>query len=262
MRLDIRNVGIRFANGLQAVEAMSLTVHSGEFVAIVGPSGCGKSTLLNAVAAVLSPEEALVSGTILADGHDVGRRSPRDLNLGYVFQRDNLLPWRTVEDNVTTGLEIRGVPATTRRARTAELLELTGLIGFDRAYPHELSGGMRQRVALARTLAYEPSLILMDEPFGALDAQTRLMLQAELLRIWEQTHTTVLFVTHDLGEAIVLAQRVVLMSKRPGLVRYIADVDLAYPRDPYELRGDPRFAELETTLWQMLRHDYRTQLAA
>jgi NitT/TauT family transport system ATP-binding protein len=262
VRLDIRNVDIRFANGVQATRSVNLTVNSGEFVAVVGPSGCGKSTLLNAIASLLSPDEAEISGTILADGVDVRSRSARELNLGYVFQRDSLLPWRTVEDNVGTGLELRGVPTAARRARSAELIALAGLSGFEHAYPHELSGGMRQRVALVRTLAYQPRLILMDEPFGALDAQTRLVLQAELLRIWSRTRTTILFVTHDLSEAILLAQRVVTMTSRPGTVREIHEIDLPYPRDPFELRGDARFGALETTLWQTLQHDYRIPLSA
>ena len=243
------------------MRGVDLSVRSGEFVAIVGPSGCGKSTVLSAIASLLSSDEAEVSGLVLADGRDVRSVAARDLNLGFVFQRDNLLPWRTVEANVATGLEIRKVGRAAQRARVAELLALVGLTGFERAYPHQLSGGMRQRVAVVRALAYEPGLILMDEPFGALDAQTRLVLQAELLRIWEATRTTILFVTHDLAEAILLAQRVVVLSRRPGTIRQIYPIDLPHPRDPFELRGDPRFGELETTLWQMLRHEY-TPLAA
>ncbi|MBA2448922.1 MAG: ABC transporter ATP-binding protein [Chloroflexi bacterium] len=262
MDIEIRGLGIRFRAGVEAARGIDLTVRSGEFVAVVGPSGCGKSTMLNAIACLLSPEEAEVTGEILADGKDVRSCAARDLNFGYVFQRDNLLPWRTIADNVQTGLEIRGVDAPSRRKRTAELLELAGLTGFEHYYPHQVSGGMRQRTSLIRTLAYDPDVILMDEPFGALDAQTRMILQGELLRIWERTHKTILFVTHDLAEAIILAQRVVLFSKRPGFVRQVYESDLPYPRDPFELRGSPRFGELETTIWQTLRDDFRSDPTA
>jgi NitT/TauT family transport system ATP-binding protein len=262
VRLDIRDLGIRFHTGVEAVRGLDLTVASGEFVAIVGPSGCGKSTVLNAIASLLTPDDASVGGTILADGVDVCSLSARELNFGYVFQRDNLLPWRTVEANIAIGLEIRGIPAHQRRARVDELLALGGLTGFERAHPHQLSGGMRQRAAVLRAMAYRPRLILMDEPFGALDAQTRLGLQATLLQMWEHNRTTILFVTHDLTEAILLAQRVVLFSKRPGTVRQISTIDLPYPRDPFALRGDRRFAALETELWQLLQHDYRDSSAA
>jgi NitT/TauT family transport system ATP-binding protein len=257
VRLELESVGIRFGDGLEAVREVTLTVESGEFVAIVGPSGCGKSTLLNAMAGLLAPGEAAIRGRMLADTRDLRIASARDINLGYVFQRDNLLPWRTVLDNVATGLEIRGLGKRARSARGAELLDLVGLRGFEASFPHQLSGGMRQRAALARTLAYEPRLILMDEPFGALDAQTRLTLQAELLRIWERTRTSILFVTHDLGEAILLAQRVALFSRRPGTVRQVYPIDLAHPRDPFAVRGDPRFGALEAELWQQLQSDYR-----
>jgi NitT/TauT family transport system ATP-binding protein len=256
VRLEVRGVGITFRGGVEATGSIDLTVESGEFVAIVGPSGCGKSSLLNAIAGLLRPEEAHVRGEILLD--DQAAQTPaREVQLGYVFQRDNLLPWRTVEQNVSTGLEIRGLGLAARRERVAELVDLVGLNGFEGAYPHELSGGMRQRVALVRTLAYDPRLILMDEPFGALDAHTRLVLQAELLRIWQRTRTSILFVTHDLAEAILLAQRVVLFTRRPGTVRQIYPIDLPHPRDPFELRGDPRFGALETELWQLIQHDYR-----
>jgi NitT/TauT family transport system ATP-binding protein len=262
MRIEVRDLSIRFATGVQAVAGASLTVASGEFVAIVGPSGCGKSTLLNAIAGLLSPEEAEIRGEILADGHDMRKRSARDLNIGYVFQRDHLLPWRTIQENVETGLQIRGVDFQARRRRGAELMEMASLTGFEHYYPHQVSGGMRQRASLIRTLAYEPQLILMDEPFGALDAHTRMILQAELLRIWERTRKTILFVTHDLGEAIILAQRIALFSKRPGSVRRVYEIDLPHPRDPFELRGSARFGDLETSIWRTLRDDFRLNLAA
>jgi NitT/TauT family transport system ATP-binding protein len=262
VRLEIRNLGITFRTGLEATRAVDLVVDSGEFVAIVGPSGCGKSTVLNAVASLLPSHEARISGDILVDGLDIRSRSARELEFGYVFQRDSLLPWRTIESNVAAGLEIRGVGRRERASRVTELLELAGLTGFERAIPHQLSGGMRQRVALIRALAYEPRLILMDESFGALDAQTRLILQAKLLEMWDRARTTILFVTHDLPEAILVAQRVVLFSRRPGTVRESIAIDLPYPRDPFALRGNPRFAALEAELWQLLQHDYRELAAA
>jgi NitT/TauT family transport system ATP-binding protein len=262
MRIEVRDLSIRFATGVQAVTGANLTVASGEFVAIVGPSGCGKSTLLNAIAGLLTPDEAEVMGDILANGVDVRKCTPRDLNVGYVFQRDNLLPWRTIQENVETGLQIRGVDIRARRRRSADLMEMASLTGFEHYYPHQVSGGMRQRASLIRTLAYEPQLILRDEPFGALDAHTRMILQAELLRIWERTQKTILFVTHDLSEAIILAQRIALFSKRPGSVRREYEIDLPHPRDPFELRGSTRFGELETTIWRTLRDDFRVKVAA
>ena len=250
-------VGIRFRGGVEAVRDLTLEVAKGEFVALLGPSGCGKSTILNAIAGLLDPEATELSGRILVDGADARSRTRRDLNLGYVFQRDALLPWQTLEQNVQLGLVIRGVAADERSARSRTLLEMAGLSGFERYYPHQVSGGMRQRAALLRTLAYEPQVILMDEPFGALDAQNRMLLQAELLRIWERTPRTVLFVTHDLAEAIVLAQRVVVMSRRPGTVKAVFEIGLPYPRDAFMLRGAADFAELETTIWNALRDEFR-----
>ncbi len=256
VKIELRDLGIRFASGTEAVRNVNLGVGAGEFLAIVGPSGCGKSTVLNAIASLIRDQEAEVRGQIMVDGVDARRRSPRELQLGYVFQRDCLLPWRTIAGNVQVGLEIRGQPERARAQRTAELLELVGLSGFEDHFPHQVSGGMRQRASLIRTLAYDPQIILMDEPFGALDAQNRMILQAELLRIWERTHNTILFVTHDLAEAIILAQRVVLFSQRPGTVRQIYDIELPYPRDPFELRGSLKFGTLETTIWQTLREDF------
>ncbi|TME90225.1 MAG: ABC transporter ATP-binding protein, partial [Chloroflexi bacterium] len=211
MRITIDGVGIRFRWGVEVVRDVTLDVPSGDFVTIVGPSGCGKSTLLNAIAGLLDPTECVVDGRIAIDGSPPGTRGIR---LGYVFQRDTLLPWRTILENIELGLEIRRVPRT-ERVRARELISLVGLGGFEHYYPHQVSGGMRQRAQLIRTLAYEPDVILMDEPFGALDAQNRMLLQAELLRMWERRKVTVVFVTHDLAEAIVLGQRVVVMSRRP-----------------------------------------------
>jgi len=257
MSVSLDHVSVRFRAGVEAVREVSLEVRRGEFVAIVGPSGCGKSTLLSAIADLLDPMECEIGGRITVDGAALRGRSRRDANLGYVFQRDALLPWQTLAQNVAVGLVIRGVGAADREARTRQLIEMAGLAGFERYYPHQVSGGMRQRAALVRTLAYDPQTILMDEPFGALDAQNRMILQSELLRIWSLTPRTILFVTHDLAEAIILAQRVVVLSRRPGAVKAVFDIPLSYPRDAFALRGSPEFAKLETTIWQALRDEFR-----
>ena len=257
-RIDLADLSIRFRTGAEAIQSVSLSVADGEFVAIVGPSGCGKTTVLNAIAGLLDPAEVEQRGSIRLEGKAVfasdGKPRP---GLGYVFQRDALLPWRTVLGNVELGLLIRGMPRAERESRAHALLDMAGLTGFEHYYPHQISGGMRQRTSLVRTLAYEPSVILMDEPFGALDAQNRIILQDELLRIWERTRKTILFVTHDLAEAIVLAQRVIVMSKRPGRVTRVYDIALPAPRDPLELRGTRAFAELEATIWSSLRDEFR-----
>ena len=257
MSVTLDRVAVRFRTGAEALAEVSLDVGKGEFVAIVGPSGCGKTTLLNAIAGLLDPEDCAVSGRILVDGAEPGRRPRREVNLGYVFQRDALLPWQTIAQNVEVGLVIRDMPEHERRERVAALIDMAGLAGFERYYPHQVSGGMRQRASLVRTLAYDPQVILMDEPFGALDAQNRMLLQSELLRIWQLTPRTILFVTHDLAEAIVLAQRVVVMSRRPGRIKAIHRIDLPYPRDAFALRGTPEFGRLETTIWQGLRDEFR-----
>jgi len=257
-RIDLADLSIRFRTGAEAIQSVSLSVADGEFVAIVGPSGCGKTTVLNAIAGLLDPAEVEQRGNIRLEGRPVlasdGKARP---GLGYVFQRDALLPWRTVLGNVELGLLIRGMPRAERETRAHALIDMAGLTGFEHYYPHQISGGMRQRTSLVRTLAYEPSVILMDEPFGALDAQNRIILQDELLRIWERTRKTILFVTHDLAEAIVLAQRVIVMSKRPGRVTRVYDIALPAPRDPLELRGTRAFAELEATIWSSLRDEFR-----
>ena len=252
MRITIDHTSIRFGR-LEVVSDVSLDVPSGDFVTIVGPSGCGKSTLLNAVAGLLDQADCDVQGRITLDGAGRGMRS----RLGYVFQRDTLLPWATLLANVQVGMTIRGVSKPERVRRARELMKTVGLDEFESYYPHQVSGGMRQRTQLIRSLAYEPEAILMDEPFGALDAQNRMLLQAELLRIWERRRVTILFVTHDLAEAIVLGQRVVVMSRRPGRVKRVYDIPLPSPRDPFELRASPEFAQLETRIWTDLRDEFR-----
>lgn len=231
---------------------VSFEVSAGEFVSIVGPSGCGKSTTLNILAGLTPPTQgqALIRG-----------RSPdaARMHIGYMFQQDTVLPWKRVLHNIEMGLTIRGIPAADRRQRALELVEMMGLAGFEHAYPYELSGGMRKRVALAAMLAYRPSILLMDEPFGALDAQTRVLLQDELLRIWETDRRTVLFVTHDLPEAISLSDRVIVMTARPARIKAQYQVDLPRPRTAAEARFHPNFDELHMQIWNDLRPELSVQ---
>ena len=249
--VEINGVSISFigAEGsTQAVADATLTVRAGEFLAIVGPSGCGKSTLLNVIVGLLKPS----AGRIGFKGKAVNGIQ-RDV--GYVTQADNLLPWRNLIDNVAFALELRGYPKSERYARASGLLTQVGLAGFERRYPHELSGGMRQRANIARTLSYEPELILMDEPFGPLDAQTRLVLQRQLLSLWESTGKTIVFVTHDLQEAIALADRVAIMSARPGRIRAIEQVNIPRPRIIPEVFDDDAFRALHRALWVHLEDE-------
>ena len=242
--ISARHVGKTFRLGdsqMTALKDLSLDVEENAFICIVGPSGCGKSTFLRMVAGL----ESASSGHIFYRNEPV--RAPRR-EVGMVFQEYSLLPWRTVEDNVSLGLEFAGRSRGERRRAARDYLELVGLAAFGRAMPYELSGGMRQRVAIARALANEPDVLLMDEPFGALDAHTRILLQRELLRIWQKHRTTILFVTHGVDEAVYLADRVVVMSARPGEVRAVIPVDLARPRD----RGDPAYARLTASILDML----------
>lgn len=256
-QIVVENFGLRFRAGIRALDGVNLHVGKGEFVAIVGPSGCGKSTLLNAIAGLYSTEEVESEGRILIDGREIHRIEDWMGRVGYVFQRDTLMPWRTVLQNVEMGLEIRKVPRAERHRRARELIAMVGLEGFEHYYPHQISGGMRQRVSLIRTLAYDPEAILLDEPFGALDAHSRMVLQAELIRLWMRTGKTMLFVTHDLAEAVTLSQRVVLFSRRPGRVIRSFEVPFPYPRDPFELKGQPAFAEFQATVWQWLMSEFR-----
>ena len=230
-----------------ALEGVSLAVAAQEFVALVGPSGCGKSTVLNLVAGLWPPTR----GEVRCTGRPVTGVNTR---VGYMTQKDTLLPWRTTLANVGIALELKTRRATGwDRDRISRYIELVGLEGFEHHYPSQLSGGMRRRVALARTLIYEPETLLMDEPFGALDAQLKLVMQAELLRIWGETRNTVVFVTHDLGEAIALADRVVIFTGRPGQVKAVQPVDLPRPRDVFSIRFTPRYAELYEKLWGLLQ---------
>ena len=226
---------------VEALRGISLDISSNDFVCIVGPSGCGKSTLLRIVAGL----EQATGGNVLYRQAPVTKPTAQ---IGMVFQEYSLLPWRTVRDNVVLGLEFAGLDKNTCTSKGAEYLEMVGLTEFAQAYPHELSGGMRQRVAIARAMAVEPDVLLMDEPFGALDAHTRILLQRELLRVWENHKKTVLFVTHSVDEAIYLADKIVVMSKRPGVVREEITVTLPRPRD----RAVPEYGQLYAKILQML----------
>jgi NitT/TauT family transport system ATP-binding protein len=246
--VELRDVTVGFRSGdaiVHALDSLSLTVTEGEFVAIVGPSGCGKTTVLNMLAGLMQPTH----GEVLRYGAPV---SPPVKDVGYMLARSALIPWRTVRRNVEFGPQLRGAPRKQRHRRADELLALVGLQSFAGAYPAQLSHGMQQRAALARTLALDPRLWLMDEPFGALDAQTRETVQTQFLRIWEADRRTVLFVTHDLGEAVLMADRVIVMSGRPGQIRLDRKTDLPRPRDLSALRFDPRYIELERELWKEL----------
>lgn len=232
-----------------AVHEIDLSIPAGQFVAVVGPSGCGKTTILNMLAGLISP----TFGTVKRHGGAVDGPS-RDI--GYMLARSALSPWRTARRNVELGLEIRGVPKRERRRRAMELLATLGLEQFANSFPSQLSQGMNQRVAIARTLAIDPDLWLMDEPFGALDAQTRLKVQAEFVRLWEDAeHKTVIFVTHDLEEAVLLADRVIVMTARPGRIKSDTMIDLPRPRVIDELRFDQRFKEAEQRIWEELRDE-------
>jgi len=235
-----------------ALEDVDLDVEEGEFLTVVGPSGCGKSTLLNILVGLIDPS----SGRFTYRGEE---RRGINREIGYITQADNLFPWRTVMENCIFGLEVRGWGSRAeRRDRAYELIERVGLGGFENHYRHELSGGMRQRVNIVRTLAYDPRVILLDEPFGPLDAQTRLQLQDLLLRLWrERQETTLVFITHDLTEAIALADRCVVMSARPGRVREVVDIELPRPRDIFSIHTDPTFRNIYDRVWSHLADEMR-----
>jgi NitT/TauT family transport system ATP-binding protein len=252
--VDVRKLCKSFQLGsgsIEAVKDVSFSIRRGEFIALLGPSGSGKSTVLNMIATLVRP----TSGQILIDGKPIvaHRATP---NVGYVFQRDTLFPWRTVADNIGYGLELAGIPKTQRAERIATSIEHAGLAGFGEAYPSSLSGGMRQRAALMRTIVVEPEILLMDEPFGALDTHTKIDMHDVLLKIWEREQQTVLFVTHDLGEALTLADRIILFSARPGRIKETFEVDFPRPRDPVRLRETPRYAELFTHIWHSLGEEF------
>ncbi|HEY7065664.1 MAG TPA: ABC transporter ATP-binding protein [Chloroflexota bacterium] len=254
VKLDAKDVVIEYytprtGRRVLAVDNLSLQIHEGEFLAICGPSGCGKTTFLNAVDGLLpinAGEIRLDNRLITKPGHD----------RAMVFQHASLLPWRTVFKNVAYGLELRGGMGKDAKERVQRFVSLVGLEGFEEAYPHELSGGMQQRCNLARALAADPEILLMDEPFAALDAQTREFMQSELLKVWNATRKTVLFITHQIDEAIFLADRVVVMSARPGRIKAIFDIDIPRPRTLH-VKREPIFLKYLDEIWTLIEEEVR-----
>jgi NitT/TauT family transport system ATP-binding protein len=240
--------GRRFA----ALQDVSLQIEKGEFISLVGASGCGKTTLLRIVDGLVLPTR----GQVCVDGQRVTKPGP---DRGFVFQQDALFPWRTVLDNIIFGLEVQGRKKREALQRADELVRLVGLAGFEQHFPHELSGGMRQRANLARALTIDPDILLMDEPFAALDAQTRELMQAELLRVWRSNRKTVMFVTHQIDEAVYLADRVVVMTSRPGQVKAVLDVDIPRPRD-LTVKRTPEFLGLVDSIWRMIEEEVKAAL--
>jgi ABC-type nitrate/sulfonate/bicarbonate transport system ATPase subunit len=246
-RLEIRSVTKIFRRNGRAIHALdstSMDVARGRLVSIIGPSGCGKSTLFNIIAGLTKP----TSGDVLADGESIVGKSGV---VGYMLQKGLLLPWRTILDNITLGMEVRGISKRDAVERAMPLVQRYGLAGFEQHYPHELSGGMRQRTSLLRTMLYDRDVILLDEPFGALDAQTRLLMQRWLLEVWSDLGKTILFVTHDIDEAIFLSDEIQVFTARPGRIKAQVTVPLARPREP-EVVTSPEFMELKRTLWSLL----------
>jgi len=251
--ISIRGVGHVFRSKGRRVQALletNLEIAEREFLTIVGPSGCGKSTLMNIIVGLFPP----TSGVVLFKGQALNGVNRA---IGYVTQADNLYPWRTLRQNVEFPLEVRSVSKRERRERAERLIHRVGLAGFENSYPHELSGGMRQRANIVRTLVYDPEVILMDEPFGPLDAQTRLILQNQLLDLWQEERKTVVFITHDLGEAIALADRVVVMSARPGRIKAVEHVPIPRPRDLFEIHADEQFRATYRLLWESLEEEVK-----
>ena len=240
--VELRDVSLAYEASIPVLRDIDLKVNEGEFVAIVGPSGCGKSTLLKLISGLVAPNQ----GDVRVRGTEV-KGTPA--SIGFMFQRDALLPWASVKDNIRVGLECARVPRAEHDARIQELLELLGLANFGSHYPHALSSGMRQRTALGRLLAYAPEIYLMDEPFGALDALTKITMGRELLRIWSEQKHPVLFVTHDIEEAVSLSDRVIVMSGRPGTIKADHQVALPRPRDPRKVRMESEFHALVDEIW-------------
>ncbi|MEG0852923.1 MAG: ABC transporter ATP-binding protein [Angelakisella sp.] len=251
VKVKIDNVVKKYngRNGeMVALNGVSLDIKENEFVCVVGPSGCGKSTLLNIIAGLSEATD----GHVYVDGKEVNGPGPER---GVVFQQYALFPWLTVEKNVEFGLHLKGMDKEKAAAEAKKYLEMVDLTQFAKSYPKELSGGMKQRVAIARAYAVNPQVLLMDEPFGALDAQTRTQLQSELLKTWEKEQKTAFFITHDVEEAIVLAQRVVIMSARPGRIKEIVDINIPYPRTQ-ETKMTPEFLELKNYIWSQVYQEY------
>jgi NitT/TauT family transport system ATP-binding protein len=245
MKVNVQHISKIFVDGrgerTEALRDISFVIDDNEFVVVVGPSGCGKSTLLNICGSLLSPS----SGEIVFEGTGIGSRRP---NTAIVFQEFALFPWRTVFKNTVYGLEEQGMEKEQQIEIAEKYLEMVGLKGFEKKYPHQLSGGMKQRVAIARALAMDPLLLLMDEPFSALDAQTRILMQYELAKIWEKTRKSFLYITHNIQEAVFLADRVVVLSRRPGRIQNIVGIDLRRPREE-GMMTEKRFVEYTNSIW-------------
>ena len=245
--IEVEKAFSRDGKTIQALRPTSFSVEPGQFVSIIGPSGCGKSTLFNIIAGLLTP----TAGQVLSEGESILERAGY---VGYMLQKDMLLPWRTILDNVILGLEIRRVPRREALERAMPLIRRYGLEGFENHYPHELSGGMRQRAALLRTLLYDRDILLLDEPFGALDAQTRLDMQNWLLNIWQDVKKTVLFVTHDIDEALYLSDKVLVFSSRPGYIKESLTIALPRPRGAQTMLS-PEFTALKSQLLDWLAQE-------
>ena len=245
--VELKGVTKQFARGnTVALQNIDLTIEAGEFISLIGPSGCGKSTLLRTIGDLIQP----TSGTIVVNGKPA-QQARRDRDYGIVFQDPVLYDWRTVAKNIALPLEMLSWDRAKRTQRVQEMMELVELTGFEGHHPWQLSGGMQQRVSIARALSFSPALLLMDEPFGALDEMTRERLNTELLRIWQETSSTIVFVTHSIAEAVFLSTRVVVMSARPGRIAELIDIDLKQPRTP-ETREEPRYFELVTEVREAL----------
>ncbi|MEV6899040.1 ABC transporter ATP-binding protein [Amycolatopsis sp. NPDC051372] len=252
-KLSLREVGLSYRTSkgrFVALDDVTLDLAPGEFVALVGPSGCGKSTLLKLIAGLLPT----TTGEIRLDGAPVPEGVPE--GVGLVFQSDALFPWRTVADNIRFPLALKGVSAEEQRAEVRRLVELVGLTSFEQSYPNQLSGGMRKRVGIARALAYDPDVYLMDEPFGPLDAQMRIRLGGEFLSIWENLGKSVVFVTHDVEEAVAMADRVLVMSRGPGTIKEEFRISLDRPRHFQEVRFEPEFQRLQRAIWRSLAEEF------
>lgn len=250
--IQLHNIHKTFGTGpkgVKAVEGVDLAIAPRSIVALIGPSGCGKSTLLNMTAGLYRPS----AGQVIYDGRPI---TDVNTDVGYMTQKDNLLPWRTVIDNVALPLELVGKPKGERYAAGERLIHQVGLNGFETKFPSELSGGMRKRVSLARMLLYEPRTLLLDEPFAALDAQLRIAMHDLLLRLWSDQKQSIVLVTHDLMEAITLADQVVVFTKRPARVALVQDIPLSRPRDVREIRFTPEFHEIYNSIWERLRQEY------
>lgn len=248
---DVTKIYVTARGRTVSLDNVSLDVAEGEFITLVGPSGCGKSTMLNLIGGLLEP----TSGQVLVHGDQVKGPSP---DRGVIFQQYALFPWLTALENVEFGLRLQGLKKTERREKAMHYLDLVGIADFAHALPKELSGGMKQRCAIARAYAVNPSVLLMDEPFGALDALTRVQMQDELLSTWQKERRTIVFITHDVDEAVYLASRVVVMSPRPGRISEIIEVPLPYPRTE-ELRLSPEFASIRARVWRGVHHRDETQ---